>query len=79
VLPKRFHGSVKLDAKRLVRDAGQVAEEIIQHLAGIVGSDLEITLEIHAEVSDGVPDRVVRIVTENCKSLKFTSFGFEED
>jgi hypothetical protein len=70
---------VKLDAKRLVRDAGQVAEEIIQHLAGIVGSDLEITLEIHAEVSDGVPDRVVRIVTENCKSLKFTSFGFEED
>jgi len=77
--PKRFHGSVTLDAKRLVRDAGQVAEEIIQHLAGIVGSDLEITLEIHAEIPDGVPDRVVRIVTENCQSLKFRSFGFEED
>ena len=78
-LPTRFHGTIALDATRLARDAGQVAEEVIQHLASIVGSNVEITLEIQASVPNGVPDNTVRIVTENCRTLKFKSFGFEED
>jgi predicted AAA+ superfamily ATPase len=78
-LPTRFHGTIALDATRLARDAGQVAEEVIQHLASIVGSNVEITLEIQATVPKGVPDNTVRIVTENCRTLKFNSFGFEED
>ncbi|HWP41676.1 MAG TPA: hypothetical protein VNO14_00475, partial [Blastocatellia bacterium] len=78
-LPKRFYGSVELEAKRMARDAGQIAEEVIQHLAGIVGSDIEVILEIHALVPEGVPANVVRVVTENCRTLKFKSYGFEED
>ncbi len=38
-----------------------------------------VTLEITAEVPDGVPDQVVRIVTENGRTLKFTSQGFERE
>jgi hypothetical protein len=30
-------------------------------------------------VADGVPDNVVRTVTENSRQLKFTSHGFETD
>jgi predicted AAA+ superfamily ATPase len=77
--PKRFHGSVNLDVLRTGRDAGQVAQEVIQHLSGLVGARVEITLEIHAEISDGVPDHVVRTVAENCRTLRFKSHGFEED
>jgi hypothetical protein len=75
----RFHGSVTLDATRMGRDAGNIAQEVVQHLSGIVGADVKITLEIQARVPDGVPDNVVRTVTENCRTLKFTTHGFEKE
>jgi len=77
--PKRFHGSVVLDPVRLGRDASTIANEVIQHLTGLVGAEMEITLEIQARVPDGVPDDVVRTVTENCRTLKFDDQGFEEE
>lgn len=78
-LPRRFHGTVKLDAARVGRDAGRVADEVIAHLEGLVGADVTVTLEIEATVPDGVADNVVRTVTENSRALKFTSHGFEVD
>ena len=77
--PKRFHGTVKLDPTRVGRDAGKIADEVISHLAGLVGSNVTVTLEIEAEVKSGAPDNVVRTVTENCRTLKFTSQGFEKE
>jgi hypothetical protein len=79
VAPRRFYGSVQLDPSRVGRDAGQIAEEVIAHLAGLVGANVTVSLEIHAEVPNGIPDTVVRTVTENSRTLKFTSQGFEED
>ena len=35
--------------------------------------------EIVEEMEGGAPENVVRTVTENCRSLKFTSQGFETD
>jgi hypothetical protein len=35
--PKRFHGTVTLDPTRVGRDAGRVADDVIAHLAGLVG------------------------------------------
>jgi predicted AAA+ superfamily ATPase len=78
-LPRRFHGSVTLDTARVGRDAGRVAEEVVAHLAGLVGSVVTVTLEIHAEVSSGAPENVVRTVTENCRTLKFVDHGFESE
>jgi predicted AAA+ superfamily ATPase len=77
--PKRFHGSVALDVARVSRDAGTIAENIISHLSGLVGANVKVTLDIEAQVPSGVPDNVVRIVTENGRTLKFTSQGFEEE
>jgi len=76
--PKRFFGTVALDPARVGRDAGRIAEEIIQHLAGLVGATVEVTLDIHAEIPDGTPDHIVRTVTENCRTLRFKTHGFEE-
>jgi hypothetical protein len=75
----RFHGSVQVDPVRLGRDAARVAEEVVQHLTGIVGSNVQITIEVHADLPDGAGDKLVRDVTDNCRTLKFTDFGFEED
>jgi hypothetical protein len=76
---KRYHGSVSLDPNRVGRDAGRIADEVISHLAGLIGADVKVTLEIQATMPSGAPDNVVRIVTENGRTLKFTSHGFEQD
>ena len=75
---RRFHGSVTVDPVRLGRDASRIAEEVVQHLSTIVGANVEITLEIHADLPDGASEKLVRDVTENCRTLKFTDYGFEE-
>ena len=78
-IPKRFYASVSLDPSRIVRDAGQVADEVVVHLNGLPGAKLRVTLEIEAEVEEGVPDNVVRTVTENSRTLKFDQHGFEPE
>jgi predicted AAA+ superfamily ATPase len=76
---KRFHGTVQLDPQRVGRDAGTIAQEVISHLAGIIGADVKVTIEIDAFVPSGASEQVVRTVTENCRTLKFTSQGFEAE
>jgi hypothetical protein len=45
----------------------------------LAGSSAEVTLDIRADVPDGVPDLTVRTVTENCRTLKFREHGFEAE
>lgn len=53
---------------------------VVTHLVGLVGSSVRVTLEIEAEIPTGAPDNVVRTVTENSRTLKFTSnSGFETE
>ena len=68
-----------LDPTRAGRDAGRIADEIVSHLTGLMGSTVRVTLDIEAEIASGAPDQVVRTVTENCRTLKFTSQGFEAE
>jgi hypothetical protein len=77
--PKRFHGTVQLDPQRVGRDAGTIAQEVISHLAGIIGADVKVTIEIDAFIPSGASEQVVRTVTENCRTLKFKSQGFESE
>ena len=77
--PKRFHGSVTLDPARVGRDASRIADEVITHLVGLVGSSVRVTLEIEVDIPSGAPDNVVRTVTENSRTLKFASHGFEKE
>ena len=77
--PKRFHGTAVLDETRVGRDASLIADEVISHLAGLVGAKVTVTIEVDAMIPDGAPDHVVRTVTENSRTLKFTSQGFEEE
>jgi hypothetical protein len=77
--PRRFHAAVPLDAQRIARDAGQISEEVLQHLARLEGAQIEVSLEIQAHIPNGAPDDVVRTITENFKTLDITGYAFEEE
>lgn len=78
-LPRRFYGTVRLDPTRVGRDASRIAEEVIAHLIGQVGAEVTVTLEIEATLPNGASDQIVRIVTENSRTLKFVNHGFEKE
>ncbi|QDK44633.1 AAA+ family ATPase [Bdellovibrio sp. ZAP7] len=77
--PKIFYASVPVkDSSRFLKEAGTLNAEIISLLTGIYGAEAEITIEVRVNVQDGIPDSVRRAVTENCKTLKYQNFNFEE-
>ena len=77
--PNHFFGNVGVDAARISRDMDTLAKEVVQHLASLPGAVVKVTVEIQASVPSGVPDATVRTVSENCRTLKFTSHGFEKE
>jgi predicted AAA+ superfamily ATPase len=79
IKPRRFHGTATLDSTRVGRDASRIADEVISHLVGLLGAEVTVTIEIAAAIPGGAPDNVVRTVTENSRTLKFTSQGFESE
>ena len=79
IRPHRFYGTVQLDPARVGRDASRIADEVIAHLAGQIGAEVTVTLEIAVTLPDGAPEQIVRAVTENSRTLKFSSHGFERE
>jgi predicted AAA+ superfamily ATPase len=76
---RRYHGSIALDPLRLGRDVAAIADEIVQHLVKQPGAKVEVTLEIQAQIPNGAPDDLIRTVSENCRTLKFITFDFENE
>ena len=78
IKPKRFHGSLEINVHKMSSDTGKISDEVVQHLAAIFGSQINITLDIEAIIPNGVDENIVRTVNENCRTLKFRDFGFEK-
>lgn len=76
--PARFFLSAGLDTTRANRDVQRILEEIVAHLSQEDGVALELRLEVQATAAKGIGPRTVRTVSENCRTLKITNFGFEE-
>jgi predicted AAA+ superfamily ATPase len=76
-LKKRYYGSVELDPQKIGYHAGQIGNEIIAHLLSLDNAMVRVTLEIAVDLPNGAPENTVRTVTENSRTLKFTSYGFE--
>ena len=74
----RFFGVARINPERYARDLTRLSQEIIQQLAAPDGVELEIRVEISARKPDGYPDDKVRNVTENARTLKFETYGFED-
>jgi len=76
---RRFHGSVNVDSIRLKRDIDKIYDEVIQHFARLSDAEIEISLEVSVKLSEGASEKTVRDVSENCQTLKFETYGFEEE
>jgi hypothetical protein len=70
---------VKINELMMATEAGKIMEEVVKHFTGIYGAKVHVTLEIEADIPDGVSESTVRTVLENCAALKFKSSGFEEE
>ena len=76
-LPKRFFATIDIDPDRAACDMGKIAEEVLQHLTVLPKSKMRVTIEIDAEVPEGVAEDTQRVLTENCQTLRFKDHGFE--
>lgn len=74
----RFYGVKTLNAERFAMDFRNVAEEVLAHLRVPGSSRLTVRLEIEATDSAGFDEAQIRTVSENARTLKFDSAGFEE-
>ena len=74
--PTRFNGRVAIKAERPLPDAQKIVENVIQHLVGTQGANVNVTLMIDAEHEDGFEANVSRTVQENCNALNFDSHEF---
>lgn len=77
--PNLFVGSVRLDETRVAFHAGKINEEVLQHLSTLPGAEMEVRLEVQIRVPRGTPDDVVRTVSENARTMKFTTAVFEKE
>ncbi len=76
---RSFYATASVDPARLARDAGRIGEEVVAHLNALVGTEVEVTIEVRATKADGFPDDVVRIVNENAATLRFRIHDFEKE
>ena len=72
VLPKRFTGSVSISSDRPARHLSNIIDGIYEQLNIIEGAEISMTLEIHAEVPDGIDNSKRRTLLENAETLKFS-------
>lgn len=72
-----FYMSAKLDNVRINKDVNNYVQEIIQHLNAVDGATVELKLEVEVTAPKGIPNNTVRTVSENCRTLKVTDFGFD--
>lgn len=73
-----FFMSVKLDNTRVIRDLQKYLDEVITHLSSVEECEVELSLEVSAHTVGGFPKETVRIVSENCRTLRVDNFGFEK-
>ena len=52
---------------------------MIAYLAGQMGAEVTVTVDIAAHLPNGATEQLVRTVTENCQTLKFVTHGFEKE
>ena len=75
---RHFYMSADVDAVRVNRVISTYVDEIIRHLMQVEGANVQLKLEVEVNAPDGIPSSTVRTVSENCKTLKITDFGFDD-
>ena len=70
-LPTKFKGTISLSSDRPARDMSKIVDGIIDQLTNIPGSEVNLTLDIHAEIPNGIEKNKERTLVENANTLGF--------
>ena len=73
-----FFMTAELDTTRINRDVQKLLEEVVVHLTSENKSVVKVSLDVNAELPNGLSQQKVRTITENCKTLGVKTFGFDE-
>lgn len=77
VRKNRYYGNVQVDALRLFRDIENIEQEIIKHLTDLPGAEVEVTIQINAKLPHGFTTELMRVISENSRTLKFRNSDFD--
>lgn len=72
-----FMMTAKLDNTRVNRNIQNILEEIVGQLQLIDDVDVELTLNVKAKATGGIPVSIIRAVSENCSTLGIGDFRFD--
>jgi predicted AAA+ superfamily ATPase len=75
--PKSFHGSAAVAPAAAKMRLVQIAEEIIATLAADPNAEVKVRVEIEASFPNGASDQTKRAVSENAKTLGFSTAEWE--
>lgn len=75
---RRFYGEVTIDASRAGKDTSKISEEVISHFTSKIGTNVKVTIHIDARMEEGADEKLMRDISENCKTLNFDLCEFEE-
>ncbi len=73
----RFFATVDLDPNTIVKNAGDLSQEVLEPLMNQAGACVTVTVEIHAESTTSFDDNTQRTLLENFRTLKFKQPQFE--
>ena len=73
-----FSMQANIDNMRIVRTVQQLVDEVLTPLISDDGTEVEISLEIHAKNPCGISVPTVRTVEENCTTLKVKFHEFSD-
>ncbi len=75
----RYYGRASLDPQRVNREMGLIVEEVIERLTSLIECEVEISIEINANLPEGFDEATIRTISENSRTLKFKQYGFETE
>lgn len=75
VVNRKFAGTVSFDLSKGLAPLKEVMDEVLSHFGG-AGVTLKVNLEVTAKSVNPFPPKVVKVVSENAATLKFSHADF---
>lgn len=76
---KRFHGTAEITPPDPVGSFTEIVDSVIGHFTAQYGTAVTITVDVEARRGEPFDAKLVRVVSENAKVLKFKTAEFEEE
>ena len=67
---RRYFGEFSLEPDSFSKQSMTVFQEVIQHVAALVGADVKITLHVDVDAPEGIPEDVRQVLSENSRTLR---------